>query len=156
MRSEHNTAAGKGVVTERGKCGVLIVDDYDPNVLVVSSLLDQMGVSYDVAHSGMEALRKAVATEYDIILMDVQMPGMDGYECTRRIREMEAESGPDQVPIIAMTAHVRAVDRDACLEAGMTDFIAKPFVPSDLARFLSGVMPPGRPLRTSKPDLVNA
>ena len=156
MRSEHNAGAAKGAAGERGKCGVLIVDDYDPNVLVVSSLLDQMGVSYDVAHSGMEALRKAVATDFDVILMDVQMPGMDGYECTRRIREMEAETGPDQVPIIAMTAHVRAVDRNACLEAGMTDFIAKPFVPSDLARFLSGVMPAQAPLRTPRPNLVNA
>ena len=141
----------KNVAPERGHSHVLIVDDYEPNVLVVSSLLDQMGFTYDVAHSGMEALRKVLAADFEVILMDVQMPGMDGYECTRRIREMEHEKGLDPVPIIAMTAHVRAVDRSACLEAGMTDFIAKPFVPSDLTRFLTSVMtrrpllPGGRP-----------
>ncbi len=140
-------AAGEGEAAglERGRCNVLIVDDYEPNVLVVSSLLDQMGFSHDVAHSGMEALRKVTVTDFEVVLMDVQMPGMDGYECTRRIREMEHEKGQPAVPIIAMTAHVRAVDRSACLEAGMTDFIAKPFVPSDLARFLTGVVT-GRPL----------
>jgi PAS domain S-box-containing protein len=133
--------------------GVLIVDDYEPNVLVVSSLLDQIGVGYEVAHTGMEALRKAIVTAYDLILMDVQMPGMDGYECTRRIRELEAEKGFDRVPIIAMTAHVRAVDRAACLEAGMSDFIAKPFIPADLARFL-GRMLPQRPPRGARPDFA--
>jgi CheY-like chemotaxis protein len=122
---------------------------------VVSSLLDEMELSYDVAHTGMEALRKAMATDFDVILMDVQMPGMDGYECTRRIREMEQEKGLDQVPIIAMTAHVRAVDRSACLEAGMTDFIAKPFLPSDLARFLRGVMPDRTRAQTPRPNFVS-
>ena len=142
-------------VRERGRCNVLIVDDYEPNILVVSSLLDQMGFSHNVAHSGMEALRKVMATDFEVILMDVQMPGMDGYECTRRIREMEQEKGQDQVPIVAMTAHVRAVDRSACLEAGMTDFIAKPFVPLDLARFLTGVIT-GRPLTPgTRPDFVS-
>ena len=133
---------------------MLIVDDYEPNVLVVSSLLDQMGVSYDVAHNGTEALRKVMGTAFDAILMDVQMPGMDGYECTRRIREMEDEKGLDRVPIVAMTAHVRAVDRSACFEAGMTDFIAKPFVPAELARFLRGVMPGRLPPRLAKSEFV--
>ena len=140
-RSARDVADVVSGARARGHCGVLIVDDYEPNLLVVSSLLDQMGLSHESAHTGMEALRKAMATDFDVILMDVQMPGMDGYECTRRIREMEQERGLDRVPIVAMTAHVRAVDRNACLEAGMTDFIAKPFLPSDLARFLNGVMP---------------
>jgi len=149
------TAEVKDAVRERGHCNVLIVDDYEPNVLVVSSLLDQMGFTYDVAHSGMEALRKVTAADFEVVLMDVQMPGMDGYECTRRIREMEQEKGQDPVPIVAMTAHVRAVDRSACLEAGMTDFIAKPFVPSDLARFLTGVIT-GRPLTPGiRPNFVS-
>jgi PAS domain S-box-containing protein len=141
QRGGHNVAGTDKAARQRAKSGVLIVDDYEPNVLVVSSLLDEMGVSYDVAHSGTEALRKVVGTAFDVILMDVQMPGMDGYECTRRIREMEAEQGLDRVPIVAMTAHVRAVDRSACFEAGMTDFIAKPFVPADLVGFLDSFMP---------------
>jgi PAS domain S-box-containing protein len=140
---------------DRRKCGVLIVDDYEPNVLVVSSLLDQMGVSHDVAHTGTEALRKTLLTDFDIVLMDVQMPGMDGYECTRRIREREQEKGLDRMPIVAMTAHVRAVDRSACLEAGMTDFIAKPFLPSDLARFLGGVIPARAKAPAAQSNLVS-
>ena len=159
-RGSHNAADlahGHGRARQAG--GVLIVDDYEPNVLVVSSLLEQMGVAYEVAHTGMEALRKAVATAFDVILMDVQMPGMDGYECTRRIRELEEEKGFDRVPIVAMTAHVRAVDRAACLEAGMSDFIAKPFVPADLARFLGRLLPagtrsPGARPELAKPDFV--
>jgi CheY-like chemotaxis protein len=154
-RSLREVAAPAEPPRDRGRCGVLIVDDYEPNVLVVSCLLDEMELSYDVAHTGMEALRKAMATDFDVILMDVQMPGMDGYECTRRIREMEQEKGLDQVPIIAMTAHVRAVDRSACLEAGMTDFIAKPFLPSDLARFLRGVMPDRTRAQTPRPNFVS-
>jgi CheY-like chemotaxis protein len=80
---------------------------------------------------------------------------MDGYECTRRIREMENESGQDPVPIVAMTAHVRAVDRSACLEAGMTDFIAKPFVPSDLARFLTSVITRRPPTPGARSNFMN-
>ncbi len=121
---------------------VLVVDDYEPNVLVVVSLLDSLGYSYDVAHTGVEALRRAKDNHYDVILMDVQMPGMDGYESTRRIREMEAEKGFPAMTIAAMTAHVRAVDRERCVEAGMTDFIAKPFDPGEVARFLSRLIPP--------------
>ncbi len=154
VRGQRNAGDVSHAAPERARGGVLIVDDYEPNVLVVSSLLDQMGIGHDVAHSGMEALRKATATEFQVILMDVQMPGMDGYECTRRIRELEQEKSLDHVPIIAMTAHVRAVDRSACLEAGMTDFIAKPFVPSDLARFLRGVMPAGGPVRAPAPNFI--
>ena len=153
-RSLRDAADVKDAPRERRQCGVLIVDDYEPNLLVVSSLLDQMDIRYEQAHSGMEALRKAMATDFEVILMDVQMPGMDGYECTRRIREMEQEHGLDRVPIIAMTAHVRAVDRSACLEAGMTDFIAKPFLPSDLARFLRGMMPGRAEGRPVQPNFV--
>lgn len=156
----HEPASGqngaKAVKPRREMGGVLIVDDYEPNVLVVSTLLEQMGVGYDVAHNGTEALRKATGTAFDVILMDVQMPGMDGYECTRRIREMETENDLGHVPIVAMTAHVRAVDRSACFDAGMTDFLAKPFVPSDLARFLDGVMPPRSQPRVAQPDFAQA
>ncbi len=156
VRSHQDAPVTKEAMRQRDACGVLIVDDYEPNVLVVSTLLDQMGVSYDVAHNGTEALRKAMATAFDVILMDVQMPGMDGYECTRRIREMETEKGLDRVPIVAMTAHVRAIDRSACFDAGMTDFIAKPFVPSDLARFLTGVMPQHPRPQVVRPEFLQA
>ncbi len=64
--------------------------------------------------------------------MDVQMPGMNGLQCTRLIRELEAKEGRTQLPIIGMTAHALAGDRELCLDAGMDDYIAKPFTPEDL------------------------
>lgn len=112
-----------------GRRQVLIVEDYEPNIVVVSTLLDQMGLNYDVARTGTEALRRAEMRTYDLILMDVQMPGMDGFESTRRIRQMETQRALPATPVVAMTAHVRDADRRRCFEAGMTGFIPKPFEP---------------------------
>jgi len=117
---------------ERPHCNVLVVEDYEPNTLVVTTLLERLGYSHDVAQNGMEALRKAERGRYDVILMDLQMPGMDGYEATRLIRDNEAEHGLAPTPIVAMTAHVQARDQAQCLKAGMDDFIQKPFDPAVL------------------------
>jgi PAS domain S-box-containing protein len=108
---------------------VLIVEDYEPNIVVVSTLLEQMGLNYDVARTGTEALRRAEMSAYDLILMDIQMPGMDGFESTRRIRQMETQRDLPATPVVAMTAHVLDSDRRRCFEAGMTGFIPKPFEP---------------------------
>lgn len=116
---------------------VLVVEDFEPNVLVVSSVLDELGYSYDVATNGMEGFRRVERGAYDLILMDVQMPGMDGFESTRRIRQMESERGGHRTPIVAMTAHVFDRDKHKCLEAGMDDFIPKPFDPKQLESVLS-------------------
>ena len=116
---------------------VLVVEDFEPNVLVVSSVLDELGYSYDVATNGMEGVRRVERGAYDLILMDVQMPGMDGFESTRRIRQMESERGGHRTPIVAMTAHVFDRDKHKCLEAGMDDFIPKPFDPKQLESVLS-------------------
>jgi PAS domain S-box-containing protein len=116
---------------------VLVVEDFEPNVLVVSSVLDELGYSYDVATNGMEGVRRVERGAYDLILMDVQMPGMDGFESTRRIRQMESERGIHRTPIVAMTAHVFDRDKHKCLEAGMDDFIPKPFDPKQLESVLS-------------------
>lgn len=128
-----NTVASSDAVRRN----VLIVEDFEPNVLVVSSVLDELGYSYDVATNGMEGVRKVERGAYDLVLMDIQMPGMDGFESTRRIRQFEAEHGMERTPIVAMTAHVFDRDKHKCLEAGMDDFIPKPFDPRQLETVLS-------------------
>jgi PAS domain S-box-containing protein len=116
---------------------VLLVEDYEPNIMVTSALLEQAGFNYDIARNGFEALRKYSNGHYDVILMDVQMHELDGLEATRRIRRMELEKKIVRTPIIGMTAHVREQDKDKCLDAGMDDFIPKPFEPSELFQKIS-------------------
>jgi len=104
---------------------ILVVEDNLVNQKLASVLLEKMGHQVELAETGSEALEKWKAGAYDLILMDVQMPEMDGFEATRRIREAERISG-SHVPIIAMTAHAMSGDRQSCLEAGMDDYISKP------------------------------
>ncbi len=113
---------------------VLLVEDYEPNILVATTMLKQFGFNFETAHNGYEALRKFSEGRYDVILMDVQMPDLDGLETTRRIRSIENQKALARTPIIAMTAHAREQDRDRCLDAGMDDYIAKPFDPNDLQK----------------------
>jgi CheY-like chemotaxis protein len=102
------------------------------------SLLEDSGVSIDCAKNGLEAVDMIAAApdKYDLILMDVQMPKMDGLEATRRIRELLSER-PKQVPIIAMTAHVFKSDIEECLAAGMNDHIGKPLDIDDVFKKLN-------------------
>jgi len=120
---------------------VLVVEDYEANALVVTTMLEHLGYSYDVAHNGMEALRKAERGLFDLILMDVQMPGMDGFESTRLIRAFEKDNRRQRTPIVAMTAHVQSRDKEQCIKAGMNDFIPKPFEPSVLQQVLERYVP---------------
>ncbi len=111
---------------------VLLVEDYEPNVLVAQTFLEQLGYGVDVAATGLEAVTYARQGGYAAIVMDVQMPGMNGFEATRLIRAFEAETKTPRVPVIGMTAHALAGDRERCLAAGMDDYIAKPFNPTQL------------------------
>ncbi len=111
-----------------------MVEDYEPNVIVAGTILSHLGYDYDVATNGFEALRKFANGKYDVILMDIQMHELDGLEATRRIRKIETDKKLERTPIVAMTAHVREQDKDKCLEAGMDDFIPKPFEPAMLAQ----------------------
>ncbi len=113
---------------------VLLVEDYEPNIMVAGTMLEQLGYDYDVAYNGFDALRKFAHGHYGVILMDVQMHELDGLEATRRIRKIEAERALNRTPIVAMTAHVREQDKEGCIEAGMDDFIPKPFEPALLSQ----------------------
>ena len=114
---------------------VLLIEDNDFNQLVATELLTSVGgMNVDVAESGQQALDYLGRQRADIILMDVQMPGMDGYETTRRIRADPANAG---TPIIAMTAHATARDRADCLAAGMNGYITKPFDAEDLFELIA-------------------
>ncbi len=113
----------------------LLVEDNDFNQLVAGDLLRlAAGMHVDVAANGAEGLRRLEATHYDVVLMDVQMPEMDGYETPRRLRAMPVHA---QLPVIAMTAHAGARDRALCLEAGMDDVVTKPIDPGTLFAVLA-------------------
>lgn len=111
-----------------GRSGeVLVVEDYEPNILVATSFLEALGYDYDVARTGAEALEKIKTGAYRQILMDVQMPGMNGFETTAHIRAYESDTGRKRTFIIGVTAHAMVGDREKCLSAGMDDYMTKPF-----------------------------
>ena len=103
---------------------VLVVEDNSVNQLVAIGQLQRLGHECVVAASGAEALESVSREKFDIVLMDIQMPDMDGYEATRRIRQMPESKA--KVPIIAITAHALAGEREKCIAAGMNDYLAKP------------------------------
>jgi signal transduction histidine kinase len=126
-----------GAVTDpKHKGRILLVEDYEPNVLVASTYLNMFGYEYDVAENGAEALEKALNNDYAAILMDVQMPEMNGLDASQAIRSHESEQGLEPVFIIGMTAHALGGDRERCLAAGMNDYISKPFSPGELQKKL--------------------
>lgn len=122
------TAAGSQRIALQGT-RILLVEDNELNQLLVFKILETQGCIVRVADSGLGAIEMLRAEPFDCVLMDMQMPGMDGPTATRRIRAEGSQLG---IPIIAMTANVMETDRQACLDAGMNDFVGKPFVPQQL------------------------
>jgi len=128
-------AAVDGPRTSLRKPRVLLVEDNPVNLMVGQRLLAVLGITCDTASNGEAALLRIAASRYDLVLMDCQMPVMDGYTATRRWREHEAaEHSARRLPIIAMTANAMAGDRQKCLDAGMDDYLAKPVTRSELER----------------------
>jgi signal transduction histidine kinase len=115
---------------------ILLVEDNPVNQMLAMSMLQKLGASADLAKDGAEAVEKAAAGAYDLILMDLQMPRMDGLTATRAIR---ATGGIRQPRIVALTANAMDSDREACIEAGMDDFLSKPFQASELQEKLDAV-----------------
>jgi signal transduction histidine kinase/ActR/RegA family two-component response regulator len=119
---------------------ILLVEDYEPNILVATTFLERLGYRVDVAMNGIAAVEKARTGTYALALMDIQMPGISGIEATNVIREEEVAEGRHHLPIIGVTAHALAVDRERCLEAGMNDFLPKPFNAMDLHQKILAVL----------------
>jgi len=126
-----------GLLVEKGKViegdnqktknlKVLLCEDNEVNMKVAQTILKRFGFDLDFAENGQEAVNKFIHVKYDFILMDCMMPIMDGFEATKKIREIEKENGAQPVTIFALTANASNEDRERCLKSGMTDFISKP------------------------------
>jgi CheY-like chemotaxis protein len=113
---------------------VLLVEDNPINQMVAQKMLEKIGITATLAANGQEALNLLDQGDYDAVLMDCQMPVMDGFEATRRIREQGALL---KLPVIAMTANVMEGDREKCIESGMNDYIGKPVVEADLKKTMA-------------------
>jgi len=123
------TERGESTLAHVAGAHLLLVEDNDLNQEVAKALLEGAGLLVDLATNGQQAADMVQAHDYDLVLMDVQMPGMDGLEATRLIRASQQRS---DLPIIAMTANAMASDREDCLRAGMNDHVAKPINPARL------------------------
>lgn len=110
---------------------ILVADDNAANCTVAAYLLEKRGHSVVAVGDGRQALDALEQSEFDVVLMDMQMPEMDGLEATRAIRELEGQTG-GHIPIVALTAHAVKGYRERCLEAGMDDYVSKPIQPADL------------------------
>lgn len=116
----------------QGKDRVLLVEDYEGNIVVIGFILDELNISYDIAKTGIQALDLWKKQYYNLILMDVQMPEMDGLTATSLIRKLEKDQSLSRTPIIGMTAHALVADKDKCIDAGMDAYLPKPIVEADL------------------------
>ena len=136
--------AGRG----RNALRILVAEDNAVNLLLIKRLLEKRGHTVLSASNGREALNileKANWTGIDVALMDIQMPEMDGLQATAVIREHEKLTG-EHLPIVAVTAHVMANDREKCIEAGMDDYVSKPLDPNMLFGAIDRVLPSSKPI----------
>ena len=115
-------------------CHLLLAEDNEVNQIVALSQLESLGYRVDAVANGLEVLEALEQSAYDLVLMDCQMPELDGYETTRRIRKSKSEWR--KVPVIAVTAHAMTGDREKCFEAGMNDYVSKPFQQDELVAAL--------------------
>ncbi len=133
--------ASAGAKADARALHALVVEDNPVNQRVAVALLGKLGVTCDVASDGALALAALERASYDVIFMDCQMPVMDGYEASLRVREREARAGSPRTPIIALTAHAFASERQKCTDAGMDDFVSKPVSREQLATVLARWVP---------------
>jgi len=119
---------------------VLLAEDNLVNQKLAKRLLEKRGHQVDTVSCGAEAVRAVRSRPYDVVLMDVEMPEVDGLDATRQIRAWEREAGR-RTPIVAMTAHAMKGDRERCLAAGMDDYVSKPLRPSELFKTIEAYAP---------------
>lgn len=115
---------------------VLLVEDNPVNALVAEAMLRRAGLRVEAVHDGAQAVARLAERRYDLVLMDCQMPGMDGFEATRRVRVAERAAGRSRQRIVALTANALEGDRQRSLDAGMDDHLAKPFGEAELGVLL--------------------
>ena len=145
--SRHLTDAGEEtgpteqpvLATLRGR--LLLVEDNPVNQQVAQTVVERLGLSVDLANDGFEAVDAVTDGTYDVVLMDCQMPGMDGLQATQAIRRMEKKNHRDRLPIIAVTANAMEGDRERCVDIGMDDYVAKPFKQEALRDMLAKWLP---------------
>ena len=139
--ADHKTVQDKRVATSKRKkitpqfnSRILLVEDYPPNRQMAKTMLEKMGCQVETAQNGEEALERLEQADYDAVLMDCQMPEMDGFQTTAEIRKREKGR---HTPIIAMTAHVLSGDRERCMQAGMDGYVSKPIRSDELSQALT-------------------
>ncbi len=143
ISGQQDASAHQGIMTRhkvreirRHNIRILLAEDNISNQQVAVTIINKMGLRVDAVANGLEAIKALEQIPYDIVLMDVQMPEMDGFEATRSIREASTPVHNHFVPVIAMTAHAMKGDREKCIEAGMNDYISKPVTPEALEEIL--------------------
>jgi len=125
-------------VAERA-LSILLAEDNVVNQHLATRLLEKMGHSVVLAQNGLEAMSQHASGEFDAVLMDVQMPEMDGFQATKAIRDREKAMGTPRLPIIALTAHAMAGDREKCMQAGMDHYLSKPLKAQELRDLLQTI-----------------
>ena len=144
-RKTHAAPASQAVPTFSGQ-RILLVEDNAVNQRVAQRTLQKLAAHVTIANNGAEALERIAESDYDAVLMDCQMPVMDGFTATRRIRELERRNGRGKhLPIIALTANVMTEDRENCIAAGMDAHLGKPMEPAQLIDCLSRYLKPDAP-----------
>lgn len=142
--------AGREILQQLPALRVLLVEDGLANQCLATAVLKKWGHQVEVAENGQVAIEKYRQGDFDLILMDVQMPVMDGFQATAAIRQLEERSGT-RIPIIAMTAHAMKGDRERCLDGGMDGYISKPMRRGDLHRAIAQFFQPGSELDAMPP-----
>tara|TARA_B110001454_G_scaffold219199_1_gene251756 strand:- start:62700 stop:63089 length:390 start_codon:yes stop_codon:yes gene_type:complete len=114
-------------MADKAQVSVLVAEDNEVNQKIIAKILSKNGIDYKIVSNGEQAIDMYQIGSYGLILMDCQMPIMDGLVATERIREFEKTNGKGRVPIVALTANAMKGDREKCMERGMDDFLPKPF-----------------------------
>ncbi|MFN5047571.1 response regulator [Roseateles sp.] len=135
-QADHESASGAPPLRHESLPSVLLVEDNHINQVVALEFLSLMGVQTRLAEDGLDALRQCQELAPDLVLMDIQMPGMDGLECARRLRDLQREGLLPDFPILALTAHALDADVQASLAAGMNEHLTKPLDFVSLRRHL--------------------